>query len=180
FDTLLHSEWDRAVTQGLFIFPIDYHTKRRILEDGDLQYIIEFNRDRKEKRRVPYPFEIVNAPFDKKKFNFNKIKDEEILFSLDNEQQIDKHLVIINNAPIRPYHLLLVPDRLLEQTQVLTSDCIVFGFEFVASSGHPYILAGFNSLCGYASINHLHLHGMYSPDRLFLQTIVNFILNFFL
>ncbi|CAF3583760.1 unnamed protein product [Rotaria sp. Silwood1] len=154
FDILLRSEWDRAVAEGLFMYPMDYHTKQRILDDGDLHYIIEFNRNREEKRRPPYPFEHVNTPFDNKKFNFNKIKDEEILFSLDKEQQTDKHLIIINNAPIRPYHVLLVHDRQLEQSQVLTIDCIVFGFEFVASSAHPYITAGFNSLCGYASVNH--------------------------
>ncbi|CAF0876325.1 unnamed protein product [Rotaria sordida] len=171
FDTLLHSEWDRAVTQDLFAFPINYHANRRILDDGDLHYIIEYNRDRQEKRRIAYPYEHVNAPFDNNKFNFNKIKDKEILISLDNDEQTDKHLIIINNAPIHPYHVLLVPDRQLEQTQILTIDCIIFGFEFVAVSAHPYILAGFNSLCAYASINHLHLHGMYFPDRLFLQTI---------
>jgi len=40
---LLHSEWDRVVTQGLFTFQIDHHAKRRILNDGDLQYIMEIN-----------------------------------------------------------------------------------------------------------------------------------------
>ncbi len=43
----------------------------------------------------------------------------QILFSLDDEQQTDKHLVIINNSPIRSYHVLLVPDRQLEQPQVI-------------------------------------------------------------
>ena len=32
---------------------------------------------------------------------------------------------------------------------------MLFGLEFVASSAHPFIYAGFNSLCGYASINHV-------------------------
>ncbi len=27
---------------------------------------------------MPYPFEYVNTPFDANKFNFNKIKDEEV------------------------------------------------------------------------------------------------------
>ena len=30
---------------------------------------------------MPYPFEHVNTPFDKNKFNFNKIKDEEVITS---------------------------------------------------------------------------------------------------
>lgn len=84
---------------------------------------------------MPYPFERVDTPFDKTKFNFNQIRDEEvnqsrsdrcerstvecqILFSLDTEEQKNRHLVIINNSPIRPFHVLLVPDRQLEQTQV--------------------------------------------------------------
>ena len=45
--------------------------------------------------------------------------DLKVLFSLDNDQhQLDRNLVIINNAPIRPYHVLLVPDRQREQSQV--------------------------------------------------------------
>jgi len=38
----------------------------------------------------------------------------------------------------------------------LTTDAIAFGLKFVAASAYPYILAGFNSLCGYASINHVN------------------------
>ncbi|CAF4469264.1 unnamed protein product [Rotaria socialis] len=208
FDNLLRFEWEHAVSQDLFMFTIDYNAKQRILDDGNLNYIIGLNRDRQEKRRVPYLFEHVNIPFDNKKFHFNKIKDAEVLFSLDNEQQTDKHLIIINAAPIRPYHVLLVPYRELEQPQVIernnlisiifpdvanplcldslcdlllgqiietkyvvTADCIVFGCEFVAASAHPYIVAGLNSLCAYASVNHLHLHGMYCPGRMFIQTL---------
>ncbi|UJR33099.1 hypothetical protein I4U23_020556 [Adineta vaga] len=170
FDQLLRTEWDRASTQGLFTFEIGDQIKQRVL-DGDLHYIVELNPSRYEKRRMPYAFENVNTPFDRNKFNFNKIKDGEILFSLDDEQQTDKHLVIINNSPIRSYHVLLVVDRQREQIQILTVDSILFGLRFVASSAHPFLYAGFNSLCGYASINHLHLHGIYMPDRLFLQTI---------
>ncbi|CAF3555629.1 unnamed protein product [Rotaria sordida] len=170
FDTLLHSEWDRALAQGYFCYKMDHHIKKRIL-DGDLHYVIELNPNRFEKRRMPDPFEYVNTPFDRSKFNFNKIKDEEILLSLDDEQQIDKHLVIINNSPIRLYQVLLVSNRQLEQPQILTVDCLLFGLRFVASSAHPFIYIGFNSLCGYASVNHLHLHGIYMPNRLYIQTI---------
>lgn len=89
-------EWDRAMQQGLFTFHIDHQTKRRILDDGDLNYIIQvqsylhccvdsnenffqLNSNRFVKRRPPYPFDNVNTPFDKNKFNFNKIQDAEVL-----------------------------------------------------------------------------------------------------
>ncbi len=39
----MHSEWNRAVTQDLSTFQTDRYPKRRILDDGDLQYIIEVN-----------------------------------------------------------------------------------------------------------------------------------------
>ncbi|CAF3366743.1 unnamed protein product [Rotaria socialis] len=170
FDVLLHSAWDRAVAEGQFKYKIDQNIKKRIL-DGDLHYVIELNPSRFDKRRLPDPFERVDTPFDKNRFNFNKIKDEEILFSLDDEQQTDKHLVIINNSPVRPYQVLLVPNRQLEQSQILTVDCILFGLRVVASSAYPFMYVGFNSLCGYASVNHLHLHGIYMPNRLYIQTV---------
>jgi hypothetical protein len=39
---------------------------------------IQLNPNRYQKRRAPYPFENLNTPFDNNKFNFNKIKDEEV------------------------------------------------------------------------------------------------------
>jgi hypothetical protein len=93
----LRSEWDRAAAQDLFIFEIDRHSKTRTLTDGNLGYNIEvcpenfvsihllvffyghqLNPSRFEKRRSPYPFDQVNTPFDQSKFNFNKIKNEEV------------------------------------------------------------------------------------------------------
>ena len=47
--------------------------------------------------------------------NFRKIQ---ILFSLDTSTDVDQHLVIINNSPIRHYHVLLVPNRQEERAQV--------------------------------------------------------------
>jgi len=36
------------------------------------------NPSRFEKRRIPHPFEYVNTPFDRTKFNFNKIQNDEV------------------------------------------------------------------------------------------------------
>jgi diadenosine tetraphosphate (Ap4A) HIT family hydrolase len=44
----------------------------------------------------------------------------QILFSLENEHETDKHIIIINNSPIRPYHVLIVPDRKLVRSQVMS------------------------------------------------------------
>lgn len=82
--------------------------------------------------------------------------DRQILFSLDTDEEIDANLIVINNAPIGPYHVLLVPRRELEQPQIITIDSLIFAFRFVTASVNPYIYIGFNSLCGYASMNHVN------------------------
>ena len=115
--------------------------------------------------------------------------DHQILFSLDTNEEIDANLIVINNAPIGPYHVLLVPRRELEQPQIITVDSLIFAFRFVTASANPYIYIGFNSLCGYASMNHvniritahpissslsiqLHFHGVYFPGPSYLQRAV--------
>ncbi len=70
---------------------------------------------------------------------------------------IDKHLIIINNSPICPYLALLVPDRELE----------IFYLNFNS------LLQVLIFISLPVSIPSVDLHGMYIPDRLFLQTIVN-------
>ncbi|CAF0995982.1 unnamed protein product [Didymodactylos carnosus] len=171
FDELLQKQWNRAKDQGLFAFHVDALEQRTL--DGHLNYIIELNTNRFEKRRTPYPFDHVQTPFNENHFNYNKINDDEILFRLiyEVDKNNSEHLVIINNSPIRPYHVLLVPNRQSNQPQILTTDCLKFGMRFVSQSANPFIYAGFNSVCGYASINHAHLHGIYLPSNVFVQTV---------
>ena len=57
------------------------------------------NVKRATDRRPPQPMKNVNQPFDDTKFNFNKVKPEEILFSLVNESNpssADNNKIIIN------------------------------------------------------------------------------------
>lgn len=49
---------------------------------------------------------------------------------------------------------------------MLTADSILFGLRFVASSAHPFCYIGFNSLCGYASVNHVSRKELYLSCRL--------------
>lgn len=53
---------------------------------------------RATERRAPQPMQSVNQPFDETKFNFNKVKEDEILFSLENSDRntTSNDKVIIN------------------------------------------------------------------------------------
>ena len=53
-----------------------------------LQFIpLQLNVKRATERRAPQPMQHVNQPFDKIKFNFNKVKSGEVLFNLQNSDR---------------------------------------------------------------------------------------------
>ncbi|KAK2146059.1 hypothetical protein LSH36_635g00051 [Paralvinella palmiformis] len=85
----------------------------------------ELNIERVMKRRAPEVIESINQPFSSEKFNFTKIKPEEILMnfcpldnSIKNCTQSDdvkqtmrgRHQIVINNSPFTFGHCLLLPD----------------------------------------------------------------------
>ncbi|XP_053319366.1 GDP-D-glucose phosphorylase 1 [Spea bombifrons] len=79
-------------------------------------------------------------------------------------------LVVINVSPLEFGHVLFIPDPSLCLTQILTCDLMLFGLESVLLSAHPGFRVGFNSLGGFASVNHLHLHGFYLDHELLIES----------
>ncbi|NP_001104198.1 GDP-D-glucose phosphorylase 1 isoform X1 [Xenopus laevis] len=79
-------------------------------------------------------------------------------------------LVVINVSPLEFGHVLFMPDPSLCLPQILTEDLMLFGLESVLLSAHPGFRVGFNSLGGFASVNHLHLHGFYLDHDLFIES----------
>ena len=72
-----------------------------------------------------------------------------------------RDVVIINVSPIEFGHCLLVPGLEECRPQVLTEHSIVLALKTMASSGRKNFKMAFNSLCAYASVNHLHWHLYY-------------------
>ncbi|XP_069941039.1 GDP-D-glucose phosphorylase 1 isoform X2 [Cherax quadricarinatus] len=78
--------------------------------------------------------------------------------------------VVINNAPICSNHSLLVPFLDQCQPQVLNEKGLMIALHTILLSTTPDIRIGFNSLTGYASVNHFHFHLYYLSHKLNIET----------
>ena len=76
--------------------------------------VAEFNNNRGFNKRARDPFPSVSIPFNHDKFNFNKIKKEEILFELKPEENLHGRgeviQALVNISPINFCHNLYVID----------------------------------------------------------------------
>ena len=76
--------------------------------------VAEFNNNRGFNKRARDPFPSVSIPFNPDKFNFNKIKKEEILFELKPEENLlgrgEVIQALVNISPINFCHNLYVID----------------------------------------------------------------------
>ncbi|KAM4035827.1 GDP-D-glucose phosphorylase 1 isoform 1-T2 [Anomaloglossus baeobatrachus] len=182
FDQALQSKWLEKMEQGLFRYPL-WSLQTKILP-GSVKYVAQLNVKRGIERRKPQDIKSIQEKFNPSQFNFNKMKHDEILFqmvrsemssgaSMDLGRKHSRTLVVINVSPLEFGHVLLIPDPSLCLTQILTPDLTLLGLESILLSGHPGFRIGFNSLGGFASINHLHLHGFYLDEELLIESVQN-------
>lgn len=82
----------------------------------------QLNLDRAQNRRTPEDIGSMKKPFDPNRFNFTKIKNEEIFFDVGDGSGSD--VVIANVSPLEFGHCLFIPDRFLNLPQVLTERSI--------------------------------------------------------
>ncbi|KAM9311907.1 GDP-D-glucose phosphorylase 1 [Gastrophryne carolinensis] len=198
FDASLRSRWAEKMEQGLFRYPL-WSLQTKILP-GRLKYVAQLNIKRGIERRKPQDISSIQEKFNPSQFNFNKIRSEEILFKMIRTQsekaptnvderfesnhvfpassanfalqksQKGQTFVVINVSPIEFGHVLFIPEPSLCLNQVLVPDLMLFGLEALLLSGHPGFRVGFNSLGGFASVNHLHLHGFYLDEELLIES----------
>nr|XP_014279245.1 GDP-D-glucose phosphorylase 1 isoform X2 [Halyomorpha halys]XP_024217198.1 GDP-D-glucose phosphorylase 1 isoform X2 [Halyomorpha halys] len=125
---------------------------------------------------MPEKISSVNQPFSLDGFNFTKANEEEIMFSFSKcdclAQNEDKNIFMINVSPHERFHCLLLPSLYKCLPQILNKEALNLGISSVLLNGSVEQRAGFNSLCGYASVNHLHLHTYYLNQPMKLETIV--------
>merc|ERR1719361_733572 len=111
--------------------------------------------------------------FNADQFNFTKVnKEREVVAVLSNSGQCSssKDVIIINVSPIDLGHCLLVPQLECCLPQVLTSKSVRTALDVMYLSQSPHTRIAFNSLCGYASVNHLHFHLYYQSHTLPVQS----------
>ncbi|XP_065309045.1 GDP-D-glucose phosphorylase 1 isoform X2 [Dermacentor albipictus] len=174
FDELLQSKWNEAMANGHFWYKLE-KLETRILP-GKYGFVAQLNTKRAQERRKPQHVSSICMPFDGSIFNFTKLKEGEMLFSLKNvnkEQDSAKevgHWVVINVSPVEYCNSLLVPSLYNCLPQILTPVSLRLAIDMVLLSGSPNFRLGFNSLGGHASVNHHHFHLYYLEHRLYIET----------
>jgi len=166
FDIVLGSKWESALENGCFWYTLDEVRRRKI--DGKFGFIAQLNTKRFNSRRKPAEIHSVQELFLKERFNFTKVKEHEVLLKIisavdqDREHQNEKeNHVIINVSPIDYGHVLFVPDVTSCLPQRLSYDALKMAIEICLLSSDRGLRIGFNSLCAFASVNHLHFHVLY-------------------
>lgn len=173
FDNELKETWDAAVDAGYFTYRLDSVEGR--IAPGKYSLYIQLNELRFTKRRKPDPMNRVSEPFNPAKFNFTKVHSKEVLFELSpkhrTEADTDHHLMIINVSPLEYGHSLLVPSINSCLPQILTEEALLLSLETAMLTNHRGFRLGFNSLCAYSSVNHLHFHTWYSENPSYLEAV---------
>ncbi|KAL3986422.1 hypothetical protein ACH3XW_42690 [Acanthocheilonema viteae] len=161
FEDVLISKWEDAKKHKLLNY--DLNCMYKLLE-GDFNFSIQLNVERGERRRKPMHFRAVREPFNNLRWNFTKLKENEILLYLQrkdhllNTDPLDYHAVAINAAPLARGHSLLLPYMNRCAPQILSEVAVRLATDTMLLTRDNSFHVLFNSLLALASINHLHLH----------------------
>ena len=98
---------------------------------------------------------VTDRPFDEMKFNFLKVAPNEVLVDMA------PHRVLVNASPLTFGHFLFCPFIEQKMNQKLTSQAIATVLTFAKGFKRKDFHMMFNSLGGWASVNHLHFHGLF-------------------
>lgn len=162
-DTLLHENFEKAQENKVCRYTLNIKNWKVL--PGKYGLLTQLNLDRALNRRDPLHVVSLTQPFDPQKFNFLKVPEEEIYFSLNEDD-----VFIVNASPLEFGHCLFVPQRKLEQSQTMTKYSLQKAIELFLTSNSPNLRVVFNSIGGLASVNHLHLHFYYLKHRMLLET----------
>lgn len=139
-------------------------------------------------RRKPQTITSIVQPFDGKLFNFTNVNECEVIvrcrIQLDNSMNESKDeaenkskdaitTFLVNNSPLTKYHSLICPRLTDGLSQVITNECIELAIDIMSGFNDRCYRIGYNSLGALASVNHLHLHLMHIPEKLFLEEVVS-------
>ncbi|NXO04847.1 GDPP1 phosphorylase, partial [Rhinopomastus cyanomelas] len=173
FDRMLLDSWDDRAERGLFRYRLGPLPARSL--PGALGLVAQLHVQRGTERRPPQLVRSLQDPFDPSAFNFTRLRPGELLLRLRRADGSrsgaaapapEPLLVAINASPLERGHVLLLPEPARLLPQALTAPVLLGALEAALLSAHPGLRLGFNGLGGGASVNHLHLHGLYLPRPL--------------
>ncbi|KAK0411887.1 hypothetical protein QR680_005902 [Steinernema hermaphroditum] len=162
----LSSRWEDAKKEKVFNYDLNCMYK---LLDGEYNFSIQLNVERGKLRRKPMRFRSICESFNNLRWNFTRLKPEEILMffrCIDrpfSDDPLDRHVIAVNASPLERSHSLLVPAVNKCLPQSLTETAIRMGTDMMLLVDDDSFHVLFNSLLGQASVNHLHMHALYWP-----------------
>lgn len=172
FFKLLKEGYQNAYNARLFNYEFKSFDTGKVIP-GNRKLFLSLIPERKTKRRKPYHFEDLNTSFNHDAFNFTKSQPSETICILKNkdETQTSTNHIIINASPMANLHSLIIPRISMALNQILDEYAINLALQVMLLFNLPHLIAGFNSLCAAASVNHQHFHIwlMYNQD-LFIHT----------
>ncbi|RCV28606.1 hypothetical protein SETIT_5G416800v2 [Setaria italica] len=170
----LFREWEDRKARGLFHHDISScETKVLPGQHNFVATLIE-GRDQK-KRPTEFGMNQVLQPFDSGKFNFTKVRPEEVIFRFceadkDSAQYFNdapdtvsssSSAILINVSPIGYCHVLLTPQIQDCLPQRIDHESFLMAMYVAREARNPFFRVGYNSLGGFATINHLHFQAYY-------------------
>ncbi|CAL7948722.1 unnamed protein product [Xylocopa violacea] len=167
FDAMLRDKWMEAQKNGVFRYILNIQDSKIL--NGKYQFLAQLNPDRGCKRRFPERITSMKQPFDDEHFNFIKLLPQELITSVNGTDE--DYTIAINASPFEYCHSLLLPERTRKLPQIVTKYSLLKAVELFSLSSSPYLRVCFNSLCAYASVNHLHWHFYYLNKRMLLEYI---------
>eukprot|EP00438_Fugacium_kawagutii_P004287 Skav203999 [mRNA] locus=scaffold1114:60922:62013:+ [translate_table: standard] len=159
FDKTVLTGFARVAKDGLLQSQPSSMARRKV--NGSFGLSLHFSAEHfKSKRKVNWSKETkVVRPSDPEAFNFTKIKDGEIIGTLEVAGRSISAIACA--SPLLVGHTLFVPNLSECMPQCLTSEWLLCGLQLLDQSARPDFRVVFNSLVAHASVNHMHFHGLY-------------------
>uniref|UniRef100_A0A1I7SCT3 GDP-D-glucose phosphorylase 1 n=1 Tax=Bursaphelenchus xylophilus TaxID=6326 RepID=A0A1I7SCT3_BURXY len=167
FKEKLKNKWHECKDKG-GVINYDLNCMYKLL-DGDYNLSIQLNVERGTLRRKPMRFQSIVQPFNMHRWNFTKLRPSEVMFyarCTDNHytnDPLDTHTICVNASPIESGHFLFVPSLSKRLPQIMTETGIRMATDLMLIVEDENFHVLYNSLLGQASLNHLHLHGLFWP-----------------
>lgn len=172
-EKMLLTTWEEKQKKNLFKYDVLKCPSKRVR--GKFEFVAQLNEGRATKKRATeFNMDKVCQNFDGEKFNFQKAKQDEVLFQFEmspdeytscyedlKKVSENSSFVYINISPIEYGHILLVPKVLQCIPQQMNAESLMTALHMSVEVHNPCFKIGFNTLGAYATINHLHFQGYF-------------------
>lgn len=137
------------------------------------------NAERSSLRRKPQVITSIVQHFNDQVFNFKKVRECEVLLRCHDHLIADASsstgimTFLVNDSPLTKFHSLICPRINDNLPQVMTKECIEFAIDLITGFEDRSYRIAYNSLGAFASVNHLHLHLIHVPEKLYTEDAVS-------